>query len=97
MSSDTVVKVPISLLVELIGDLQDEDPEVDIVASIKRLASEWACVFKKAAFLRVQSFETREALAEWLEEQYKNDTEIEVILNKGRPRKFQMTVKARIR
>lgn len=95
--SEVVLKVPVGLLKTVVGHAASVE---DAAVLLQCLASPWAVIYRKAdekdTTLQIAAFETQESLEEWLAKQYTVDMSIEVVLHYGQPKKFQMTVRARI-
>ena len=66
--------------------------------SLSKLGAEWAIVFwaRGEDEISIESFENRDDASEWLEASYARKDTIEAILHKGRPKKFEIEVKAKI-
>lgn len=68
------------------------------IEKLSKLGDEWAIVFWPGGGeeISVVSFKNREEAAGWLEESYARKDSIEAILHYGKPKKFEIEVKAKI-
>ena len=101
-----VVQLPIGLLAYL---AEDQRCRLDVNGSgsidLSSLGAEWAVVYyekgidteSESGSLGVASFDDRESAAGWLAENYNNGYEIVAVLNRGRQRKFDIQINAKIR
>lgn len=90
---DTIVALPLSVL----HKVAQTDP-----ANLLDLGAEWAVVFwavdiaSQERKLYVNSFSDREEASKFLASMYEKQSDIEVILYCGEPKKFEIEVKAKI-
>ncbi|MFA4971201.1 MAG: hypothetical protein WC683_01220 [bacterium] len=100
MTGDTVLQLPVRLVRE-IANIPERTPEVrdamEFTDPLLQAAMPWAVLYRHEAMeqLQVAGFETKDALGEKVAELYRH-AEIVAVLREGRPRKFDMRVKARI-
>jgi hypothetical protein len=92
---DIVIQLPIDLLKRI----ADSNPD-----ALLRLDHEWSAVYLEtsdtdehsAGILRVSAFDTVEDIENWLAEGYDEGVDVKAVLNKGKRKKFNISVNAKI-
>lgn len=110
-AADRVVHIPLGLLKSVIGVGEPWDGDHNEVDAVPRhlllfdlLSRDWVIIYDwfdidHGHRLRVRGFDSKDQLSDFLAEEYAHEVRvngIEMVLEKGRPRRFNIEVKPRI-